>query len=86
MRCERHGRRLTLVFLPATSPELQPLDHLFRILRAHVPHNHHRTTLGMIEADAEAFLCCHDRRPNRILRMIASWFLKRSIRRVIHAA
>jgi transposase len=51
----RHGPWLRLVFLPAYSPELQPLDHLFRVLRARVTHNHHRHSLDALQADAEAF-------------------------------
>ncbi|HXX37823.1 MAG TPA: transposase [bacterium] len=52
---QRHGPWLTLVFLPAYSPELQPLDHLFRMWRGEVTHNHHRTDLDMLEFDSETF-------------------------------
>lgn len=71
---QRHGPWLDLVFLPAYSPELQPLDHLFRVLRARVTHNHHRRLLDALEADAEAFfreLAC---RPKRVLQTIGSPF------------
>ncbi len=83
---QRHDRWLTLIFLPAYSPELQPFDHLFRVLRAEVTHNHHRAALDMIEADAEAFFHRRARHPERILRMIGSPFSKRATRRRVHVA
>jgi transposase len=70
----RHGPWLQLVFLPAYSPELQPLDHLSRVLRARVTHNHHRRSLDALERDAEVFfreLACH---PGRVLHTIGSPF------------
>jgi len=77
----RHGAWLALVFLPAYSPELQPLDHLFRVLRARVTHNHHRRSLDALEGDAEAFfreLACH---PERVLHTIGSPFRHLVLRR-----
>ena len=71
---QRHGRWLKLVYLPAYSPELQPLDHLFRVLRGRVTHNHHRTSLDALEADAEGFLHELTRHPQRTLRIIGSPF------------
>jgi len=78
---QRHGPWLQLVFLPAYSPELQPLDHLFRVLRARVTHNHHRRSLDALKADAEAFfreLACH---PERVLQTIGSPFRHLVLRR-----
>jgi transposase len=83
---QRHGPWLTLVFLPAYSPELQPLDHLFRVWRSEVTHNHHRTGLDMLEADSEAFFNRCARYPQRILRTIGSPFRTRVFRRRIHVA
>jgi len=71
---KRHGRWLELVYLPAYSPELQPLDHLFRVLRGRVTHNHHRSTLDALQADAEGCLQALTRQPRRALRIIGSPF------------
>ena len=71
---QRHGPWLQLVFLPAYSPELQPLDHLFRVLRARVTHNHHRRSLDALEADAKEFFREFACRPKRVLQTIGSPF------------
>jgi len=83
---DRHGSWLTLVFPPAYSPELQPLDHLFRAWRREVTHNHHRTSLDVLQTDSEAFFHRRARRPQLILRMIGSPFFHRMIRRRTHVA
>jgi transposase len=80
---QRHGRWLELVYLPAYSPELQPLDHLFRVLRGRVTHNHHRRSLAMLEADAEGWFHALARHPHRTLRIIGSAFAQEGRR---HAA
>lgn len=67
-----HGRWLELVYLPAYSPELQPRDHLSRVLRSRVTHNHQRTTLDALQADAEAFLYGFLRKQRESLRIIGS--------------
>ncbi len=83
---ERHGPWVTLVYLPAYSPELQPLDRLFRVWRGEVTHNHRRTTLDQLETDCETFFHRRARRPERILRMIGSPFSNRTTRRRVHVA
>jgi len=63
------------VYLPAYSPELQPQDHLFRMLRARVTHNHHWLTLGQLQGDVETFFRDLQRRPAHALKIIGSPFL-----------
>lgn len=82
----RHGRWLQVVYLPAYSPEDHPLDHLFRVLRGHVTHNHHRVTLNALQADAEQLLHELDRDPRRVLRIIGSPFALPSQARIVKTA
>lgn len=72
---QRHGHWLRLVYLPAYSPDLQPQDHLFRVVRSRVTHNHHRSTLDQLEGDSETFFRELDRWPERALEIIGSPFL-----------
>jgi len=71
----RHGRWLRLVYLPAYSPDLQPQDHLFRVVRARVTHNHHRATLDDLQTDSETLFRELRRRPRSVLEIIGSPFL-----------
>lgn len=48
--------RVVLVFLPAYSPDLQPVEDLWRGWRPNVTHNHRRTTLAELQGDSDRWL------------------------------
>ena len=48
--------RVVLVFLPSYSPDLQPVERLWRQWRPNVTHNHTRETMTALQADSDAWL------------------------------
>jgi transposase len=62
--------RVVLVFLPAYSPDLQPVEDLWRGWRPHVTHNHRRTTLDQLQADSDAWLERMAAQPTQVLQLL----------------
>ena len=50
------GDALVLVYTPAYDPDANHIEWLWRALRATVTHNHHRTTLDQLVADADGWV------------------------------
>jgi len=65
----KHRKVLTLVFLPPYSPQLAPIERVWKLTRRLATHNCHFPTLAMlIESVEECFADWH--KPNVILRRL----------------
>lgn len=64
------GERLVLVYTPPYDPDSNRIEWLWTALRRTVTHNHQRTTLEQIVADADTWV--QDCTPEQILRQIGS--------------
>lgn len=61
-----HRQQLTLLFLPPYSPDLNPIERVWKLTRRLATHNRHFPTLeGIMDAVTERFLMW--RKPNRQL-------------------
>ena len=65
----RHARRLRLLFLPPYSPQLAPIERVWKLARRLATHNRYFATLPEVLAAVDA---CFDRwlTPNRVLRRL----------------
>lgn len=65
----RQARRLTLLFLPPYSPQLAPIERVWKLTRRLATHNRYFATLPEVLLAVNA---CFDRwrRPNRVLRIL----------------
>jgi len=65
----RHARRLRLLFLPPYSPQLAPIERVWKLTRRLATHNRYFATLPELLLAVDA---CFDRwlRPNRVLRRL----------------
>jgi len=65
----KHRRALTLLFLPPYSPQLSPIERVWKLARRLATHNQYFATLDELLAAAEA---CFDRwrKPNPVLRRL----------------
>ena len=65
----RHSRRLKLLFLPPYSPQLAPIERVWKLARRLATHNRYFATLPDVLLAVDA---CFDRwlRPNRVLRRL----------------
>jgi transposase len=65
----RHARRLKLLFLPPYSPQLAPIERVWKLARRLATHNRYFATLPEVLLAVDA---CFDRwlRPNRVLRRL----------------
>jgi transposase len=65
----RHARRLRLLFLPPYSPQLAPIERVWKLTRRLATHNRYFATLPELLLVVDA---CFDRwlRPNRVLRRL----------------
>lgn len=70
------GDQLVLVYTPAYDPDANRIEWLWRALRAAVTHNHHRTTLDQLLADADSWV--QDMTADQVLAQIGSPFVQRS--------
>lgn len=62
--------RVVLVFLPAYSPDLQPVEDLWRGWRPNVTHNHRRATLAALQADSDGWLERMAAAPTQVLQLL----------------
>ena len=65
---------LRLVYTPASDPDANRIEWLWRVSRRVVTHNHHRSTFDLLLADLEAHFQALARAPAEILRHIGSPF------------
>jgi len=63
--------QVVLVFQPKYSPELQPVERLWRQWRPNVTHNHTRGELEVLQADSDRWLERAAADPAGVLRMLA---------------
>ena len=65
----RHARRLRLLFLPPYSPQLAPIERVWKLTRRLATHNRYFATLPEVLLAVNA---CFDRwrRPNQVLRRL----------------
>lgn len=65
----KHRRVLTLLFLPPYSPQLSPIERVWKLARRLATHNRYFATLGELLAAVES---CFDRwrKPNPALRRL----------------
>jgi transposase len=65
----RHARRLKLLFLPPYSPQLAPIERVWKLARRLATHNRYFATLPDVLLAVDA---CFDHwlRPNRVLRRL----------------
>ena len=65
----RHARRLRLLFLPPYSPQLAPIERVWKLARRLATHNRYFATLPDVLLAVDA---CFNRwlRPNRVLRRL----------------
>jgi transposase len=70
------GDHLVLVYTPAYDPDANRIEWLWRALRAAVTHNHHRTTLDQLVADADGWV--RDMTADHVLSQIGSPFAQLS--------
>jgi transposase len=65
----RHARRLRLLFLPPYSPQLAPIERVWKLARRLATHNRYFASLPEVLAAVDA---CFDRwlKPNRVLRRL----------------
>ncbi len=67
----QHRRTLSLEFLPPYSPDLNPIERVWKLARRHCTHNHYFPELtGLITAVQEQFILWS--RPNEILRKLCA--------------
>jgi hypothetical protein len=66
------GDQLILVYTPAYDPDANRIEWLWRALRATVTHNHHRTTLDQLVADADRWV--QDMTADQVLSQLGSPF------------
>jgi len=75
--CQRHGRRLKLVFIPKYSPECMPMELFWNDWRDNVTHNHDRTAFPELMADSDRYLRRRRHNPQAVLRTLGSPFARR---------
>lgn len=67
----RHRKTLTLLFLPPYSPELNPIERVWKLTRRLATHNRHFSTLdGVVDAVQERFRLWA--KPNRQLARLCA--------------
>ena len=71
---DRYGRRLTLRYFPAYSPECDPMELLWNDWRDQVTHNHDRSRIGELERDSDRYFVDCARNPKDVLHTIGSPF------------
>ena len=74
---KRHGRRLTLRYIPKYSPECMPMEMFWNDWRDQVTHNHNRQRMQELEGDSDGYFAKCARRPDNVLRTIGSPFHRR---------
>jgi transposase len=65
---------LRLVYTPASDPDANRIEWLWRVSRRVVTHNHHRSTFDLLLADLETHFQTLARTPAEVLRHIGSPF------------
>ena len=65
----RHTRQLRLLFLPSYSPQLAPIERVWKLARRLATHNRYFATLPEV---LKAVSACFDRwrRPNKVLHRL----------------
>jgi transposase len=65
----RHARQLRLLFLPPYSPQLAPIERVWKLARRLATHNRYFATLGEV---LQAVRACFDRwrKPNKVLHRL----------------
>jgi len=66
------GTKLRLVYTPRYDPDSNRIEQLWRVSRRVVTHNHQRTTLPELRADAEAHFGHLAQHPDEVLGHIGS--------------
>jgi len=72
-----HGRRLTLRYFPAYSPECNPMELLWNDWRDHVTHNHERDEIVALERDSDRYFEDCACNPQKVLHALGSPFERR---------
>lgn len=73
---EKYAQRLTLVYIPAYSPECMPMEQLWNDWRDNVTHNHDREHIRDLAADSDAYFARCKRNPQQVLQTLGSPFAK----------
>jgi transposase len=68
---EKHRKRLVLLFLPAYSPELNPVERVWRITRRKVTHNRYFVSLAELRSSLMAQFSNWNL-PNSILKVLCA--------------
>lgn len=63
--------RLRLIWLPPYSPELNPIERVWRLTRRHVTHNRYFESLESLRESLERYFWCM-RTPNLVLRSLCA--------------
>ncbi len=66
----RYADRLTVVALPTYSPQLNPIELLWKYLRRKVTHNHLFESVGLLIEAVEAFFVRLDSQPAEVLSVV----------------
>lgn len=74
--CEKYAHRLTLVYIPAYSPEFMPMEQFWNDWRNHVTHNHDREHIRDLAANSDACFAHCKCNPQRLLQTLGSPFAK----------
>ena len=64
--------RMTLIFLPPYSPDLNPIEQVWRITRREVTHNRYFPNAQALESTLDGYFATH-RQPNRKLANLCSF-------------
>lgn len=75
--CDKYGPRLTLIYIPAYSPDCMPMEQFWNDWRDNVTHNHDRSQINKLAADSDGYFARCKRNPQRVLHTIGSPFAKR---------
>ena len=65
----KHKKRLELLYLPSYSPDLNPIERVWKHLRYHVTHNVYFETLQLLENAIISYLKEHAK-PNESLKSL----------------
>jgi transposase len=68
---KKNRKRLTLLFLPSYSPELNPVERVWRITRRIVTHNRYFVSLAELRSSLMAQFTCWNI-PNSILKVLCA--------------
>jgi transposase len=64
-------RRLRLLWLPPYSPDLNPIERVWRLTRRHVTHNRYFESLDFLRGSLDRFFDCL-KTPNLVLRSLCA--------------